>query len=229
VTKLKMAAPLVVLTDDEQHTRLRKQIQPGFAKGAMESWQSIVDELATELVAEVLANPGCDVVQQLTIPMPTRVLAYVLGVPDSDIGDFRRWTEASVQVMDFQPTARGILDVAKSIAGIASLRRYFLRQFATGGLKGTDTVLGRLLAHNTDGSLTDAELFNIAMFLLIAGNETTTNLLGGMFDTFRTKSRPIPHDSGQSGPDPNGRRGAVADLTTASKRASLHPRGLPRR
>jgi cytochrome P450 len=44
-------------------------------------------------------------------------------------------------------------------------------------------VLGRLLAHNTDGSLTDEQLFLIAIHLLIAGNETTTNLLGGMFDT----------------------------------------------
>jgi len=51
------------------------------------------------------------------------------------------------------------------------------------GLKESGTVLGRLLKHNSDGSLTDEQLFLIAVHLLIAGNETTTNLLGGMFDT----------------------------------------------
>lgn len=50
-----------------------------------------------------------------------------------------------------------------------------------GGLKGSGTVLGRLLEHNTDGNLTDDQLFLIAIHLLIAGNETTTNLLAGMF------------------------------------------------
>ncbi|WP_308207259.1 cytochrome P450 [Mycobacterium stomatepiae] len=64
-----------------------------------------------------------------------------------------------------------------------ALQRYFMRQFANGELKGSDSVLGRLLAHADDGSLTDDQLFLIAMLLLIAGNETTTNLLGGMSDT----------------------------------------------
>jgi cytochrome P450 len=64
-----------------------------------------------------------------------------------------------------------------------ALRRYFLRHLAAGELKGSNTVLGRLLEHSTDGSLTDDQLFYIAILLLIAGNETTTNLLGGMVDT----------------------------------------------
>src|SRR5262249_35038488 len=64
-----------------------------------------------------------------------------------------------------------------------TLRRYFLEHLAAGDLKGSNTVLGRLLDHSTDGALGDEELFLIAILLLIAGNETTTNLLGGMFDT----------------------------------------------
>lgn len=63
------------------------------------------------------------------------------------------------------------------------LRRYFMDQFASEGLKGRDTVLGRLLDGNDDGALTDDDLFFFALLLLIAGNETTTNLLSGMFDT----------------------------------------------
>lgn len=183
VTRLRMSAPLAVLTDGEEHTRLRRQVQPGFSKGAMNTWQDMIERLAEGLVAEVLANPGCDVVQRLAIPMPIRLIAQILGVPDDDVGNFRRWSERGVGVMDVTPTIAGLIGAARSMTAMAALQRYFVRQFAAGGLKGSNTVLGRLLAHNTDGSLTDRQLLLIAIHLLIAGNETTTNLLGGMFDT----------------------------------------------
>jgi cytochrome P450 len=184
VTRLKFSAPLAVLTDGEEHARLRKQVQPGFSKGAMESWRGMTEKLAVELVADLLRNPGCDVVQRLAIPMPIRLIAQILGVPECDVRDFRRWSEDAVRIMDFAPTLSGLVGTTKAMAAVAALRRYFLRQFSTGGLKGSGTVLGRLLEHNTDGSLTDQQLFLIAVHLLIAGNETTTNLLGGIFDTF---------------------------------------------
>ncbi|WP_310786650.1 cytochrome P450 [Mycobacterium sp. Z3061] len=183
VTRLRMSAPLAVLTDGEEHTRLRKQVQPGFSKGAMNSWQAIIEKLAEELVAGVVNNPGCDVVQQLAIPMPIRLIARILGVPDNDVSDFRRWSERAVGVMDVTSTLSGLTGAARSITAMAALQRYFVKQFFAGALKGSDTVLGRLLAHNTDGSLTDRQLLLITIHLLIAGNETTTNLLGGMFDT----------------------------------------------
>jgi cytochrome P450 len=183
VTRFKISAPVLVLTDGDEHARLRRQVQPGLSKGAMASWQAMTDKLAAELVSDILANPGCDVVQRLTIPMPVRMIAYLLGVPDADVDEFRHWSEAGMHLVDFEPTVRGIVRSAKAMASIAALQRYFARQFAAGRLKDSDSVLGRLVAHNDDGSLTDGQLFLIAMLLLIAGNETTTNLLGGMIDT----------------------------------------------
>jgi len=183
VTRVRMAADLVVVTDGEQHSRLRKQVQPAFTKRALDSWHGIVDKLAAELIDTMIAHPGGDAVQQLTIPMPLRVIAAILGVPDTDVADFRRWSERSVQLIDFAPTPKGMVKVAKSMSGAIALRRYFLQQLGAGHLKGSDTVLGRLLEHNADGALTDDQLFFIAILLLIAGNETTTNLLGGMLDT----------------------------------------------
>lgn len=183
VTRLKFSAPLAVLTDGAEHVRLRKQVQPGFSKGAMDSWRGMAEKLATELVSDMMANPGGDVVARLAIPMPIRVIAQILGVPECDVVDFRRWSENVVRIMDFAPTPRGISEAARALPAMIALRRYFLRKFAHGGLKGSGTVLGRLLAYNTEGSVSDQQLFLIAVHLLIAGNETTTNLLGAMFDT----------------------------------------------
>ncbi|MEE2851865.1 MAG: cytochrome P450 [Actinomycetota bacterium] len=199
VTRLRMSAPLAVLTDGEEHARLRKQIQPGFSKGAMSAWQGIVEKLAAELVSDVLNNPGCDVVQHLAIPMPIRLIAQILGVPEDDVNDFRRWSENAVKVMELTPTRAGLTEATRSISAMVALQRYFVKQFAQGALKGSGTVLGRLLEHNTDGNLTDRQLWIIAIHLLIAGNETTTNLLGGMFDTLA--HHPDQYDLIRANPD----------------------------
>ncbi len=199
VTRLRMSGPLAVLTDGEEHTRLRKQVQPGFSKGAMKSWQEMTEKLAIDLVTDVMNDPGCDVVQRLAIPMPIRLIAQILGVPDTDVGDFRRWSERAVGVMELTPTFSGVVDATRSMSAMVALQRYFTSQFAAGGLKGSNTVLGRLIEHNTDGSLTDRQLLLIAIHLLIAGNETTTNLLGGMFDTLARQ--PDQYDLIRANPD----------------------------
>ena len=82
---------------------------------------------------------------------------------------------------------------------VIALRRYFLRHLATGDLKGSGTVLGRLLQHSSEGNLSDDQLFYVALLLLIAGNETTTNLLGGMFDTLA--QNPDQYDLIRANPD----------------------------
>jgi len=183
VTRTKFALPILITTDGEKHARMRRQVLPAFTKAALESWRPLIDRLAAQMVGEVLGTPGCDVVQRLAVPMPVRLIAHLLGVPDTDVDDFRRWSEASVQVTDLALTPRGARKLASSLSGSWSINRYFRRQFAAGVLKGSDTILGRLLAENEAGSLSDDELFYFAMLLLLAGNETTTNLLGGMFDT----------------------------------------------
>ncbi|QRY48393.1 cytochrome P450 [Mycolicibacterium boenickei] len=199
VTRIRMAADLVVVTDGEEHNRLRKQVQPAFTKRALDGWQTIINDLAAELVDTLIAEPGSDVVARLAIPMPLRLIAAILGVPERDIDDFRRWSEDSVKLIDFTPTPAGVLNTARSLRAAMALRRYFLEHLATGELKGSDTVLGRLLEHNTDGTLTDDQLFYIAILLLIAGNETTTNLLGGLFDTFAR--HPDQYDMIRAEPD----------------------------
>lgn len=199
VTRVRMIADLVVVTDGEQHSRLRKQVQPAFTKGALESWRNIIDKLAAELVDEMIGPGGCDAVQRLTVPMPLRAIAAILGVPESDIADFRRWSDDSTQLINFTPTVNGLVSTARSMRAAVALRRYFLKHLADGHLKGSDTVLGRLLAHNTDGGLSDDQLFYIAILLLIAGNETTTNLLGGMLHTYA--QCPDQYDMIRANPD----------------------------
>ncbi|MCV6966246.1 cytochrome P450 [Mycobacterium intermedium] len=183
VTRMKFSMPTLVMTDGEQHAQLRKKVQPAFTKRALDSWTPMIDGLARDLVADVLANPGCDVVQRLAIPMPIRMIAHILGVPERDVDQFRRWSEAAIRILDFAPTLPAMSRSVKAAGAVMALRRYFMDQFAAGQLKGGDTVIGRLVDSNADGAMTDDDLFFFALLLLIAGNETTTNLLGGLVDT----------------------------------------------
>jgi cytochrome P450 len=179
-----MAGPLLVTMDGKPHNEMRRHVLPAFTKAALDSWQAMIDELAAKLVGEVLDNPGCDMVQRLAIPMPMLLIAHMLGIPNGDVDDFRRWSAAAVRATDVDMSRRGLTSLTVSIGGIRDIYRYFRQQFAVGGLKGSDTVLGKLLSVNASGTIDDDELFFFAMLLLIAGNETTTNLLGGMFDVF---------------------------------------------
>lgn len=183
VTRLKVSLPLLVLTDGPQHTALRKQIQPAFTKGALESWQLIIDKLAEEMVATLIANPGSDVVEELAAPMPMRLIAHMLGIPDGDIDDFRKWSEQTTEILDFGLTLSSLKSSATAVHGVTSLINYMRSQLSAGHLKGADTILGRLIEDRENGKLNDSELVLISVLLLIAGNETTTNLLGSMFDT----------------------------------------------
>lgn len=183
VTRMRFSMPTLVMSDGEQHAQLRKKVQPAFTKRALDSWTPMINDLARKLVADVLARPGCDVVETLAIPMPIRMIAHILGVPDGDVDQFRRWSESAIRILDFAPNRAAATRSVKAAASVMALRRYFMDQFAAGRLKGSDTALGRLVDGNSDGAMTDDDLFFFALLLLIAGNETTTNLLGGMFDT----------------------------------------------
>jgi cytochrome P450 len=184
VTRLRMAGPLLVTMDGKSHNEMRRHVLPAFTKAALDSWQAMIDELAATLVGDVLDNPGCDIVQRLAVPMPMLLIAHMLGIPDGDVDDFRRWSTAAIRMADVDISRRGLTRLTSSIGGIREIYRYFRQQFAVGGLKGSDTLLGKLLSVNASGSIDDDELFFFAMLLLIAGNETTTNLLGAMFDIF---------------------------------------------
>ena len=127
-----MAGPLLVTMDGKSHNEMRRHVLPAFTKAALESWQAMIDELAAKLVGEVLDNPGCDIVQRLAIPMPMLLIAHMLGIPDGDVDDFRRWSTAAVQMADVDISRRGLTRLTSSIGGIRDIYRYFRQQFAVG-------------------------------------------------------------------------------------------------
>lgn len=183
VTRSRFQVPVLLNLDPPRHSELRRKVQPAFARGALSSWQETVDQLAHELVSELLANPGSDMVQRLAVPMPMRMIAHILGIPPEDEEFFRYWSNETVRVANIQLTPKGLWQMLPTLNGVRQLHSYFCSRIESGELLAHDTLLGRLVNNAGDGEISREELFYFALLLLLAGNETTTNLLSTMFLT----------------------------------------------
>jgi beta-dihydromenaquinone-9 omega-hydroxylase len=183
VTRSRVRVPVLLNMDPPRHTALRRKVQPAFARGALSGWQETVEQLARELVSDLLADPGSDMVGRLAVPMPMRMIAHILGIPPNDEGFFRHWSNEAVRVANIQVTARGLWQMVPTLNGVRHLHSYFCSRIENGELLAHDTLLGHLVATAGDGEISRDELFYFALLLLLAGNETTTNLLSTMFLT----------------------------------------------
>jgi beta-dihydromenaquinone-9 omega-hydroxylase len=183
VTRSRVEIPVLLNLDPPRHSDLRRKVQPAFARGALSSWQGMVDQLAHELVSELLANPGSDMVQRLAVPLPMRMIAHILGIPPEDEDFFRYWSNETVRAADIQLTPKGLWQMVPTLNGVRHLHSYFCNRIDSGELLARDTLLGRLVNNASDGEISRDELFFFALLLLLAGNETTTNLLSTMFLT----------------------------------------------
>jgi cytochrome P450 len=128
VVRSRVEVPILLNLDRPRHTELRRKVQPAFARGALQSWQPMVDRLARELVTGLLERPGSDVVQSLAVPMPMRMIAYILGVPPEDENFFRRWSNEAIRVANVQSTPRGLGQIAPTFYGVRQLHTYFQTQ-----------------------------------------------------------------------------------------------------
>ncbi len=183
ITYGRMKLPVLLTTDAPRHTRMRKQALPGFTRGALESWQPMVDHLARTLVADLIAGATADVVSTLAVPMPMGMIAHILGIGDDDQAAFRRWSNDTVRVADVNISKSGLRELVPAVMGFRHMHAFFTEKLSNGELLGENTVLGRLARHTEDGRLSYDEMFFIAVLLLLAGNETTTNMLSTLFLT----------------------------------------------
>lgn len=182
VTLSRGAPPFLPTSDPPVHTRMRKQLAPGMARGALESWRPMVDDLARELVARLLTRTSADVVSSVAAPMPMRTITRVLGVAGPDEAAFCRLSNQAIRITDVKLSPSGLASLVQGFTGFRRLRKLFTQQ-RDNGLLGESTILERLAAHAGDSQLGDDELSLFAVLLLVAGYETTANMIGTLFLT----------------------------------------------
>ena len=169
---------VVLIADPPDHTRLRHVAAPVFTKRSVNQLTSDIQQLAGECVAALRSGDAVDLVAALTIPMPINVIAAILGVPREHWPTFRAVSDRFAQL--FAP--RSLVEVTRVLG--SSLQGYFqMRTFMDAEMRRrradpADDLLTRLEVARATGELSDSEAFLYSLILLVAGNETTTNLLG---------------------------------------------------
>lgn len=176
-------ADALLTVDPPRHTAMRKQAQPAFTRGALQSWQAMIEKLCVEHTASLCAGQSVDVVKTLAEPLPTAVIAHILGIGGDDLVAFKEWSNETVRLTGANVSLSGLRQVRAGIRAVGQFHAYFTGKLKRGELLDEDTVLGRLVANAHDGRLSNDELFFFSMLLLLAGNETTTNMLGTLFLT----------------------------------------------
>jgi len=163
----------IIQMDPPEHNRQRKLVMRAFTPRMVARLEPRVRALARESIARIRPGEPFDFVETIAVPLPMFVIAELLGVPSSDYEDFRRWSDVMIET-----GARG--PSPESIATVAELFAYMLKQAAERRRAPREDVLTTLALAEVDGErLSDAELGIFCLTLLVAGNETTRNLIAG--------------------------------------------------
>ena len=172
--------PRLPLIQDDQprHAVLRRIVNKAFTARRIAQLEPWIRENAAELVAG-MGEGETDVIGGLAIPLPVRVIARLLGIPGSDYLTFKRWSDSfltsNVRAVAVEPGSR--------MRNGMEMAAYFGRVAAERRTKGAEDLITALVEAEADGQrLAEPELLGFCILLLIAGNETTTNLIGNLLN-----------------------------------------------
>ena len=165
--------PTMMHTDPPAHTRYRKLVQPAFAPSVMRKLDEVISERARRAVAALPAGAPVDVVGELAVPFPLRVISDLLGIPEDDWPRFYEWSEAAIPgATDWPPERTAEL--------MGEMVTYLLATAADRRADPRDDVISLLATVEVDGDrLDDTELAMFLVQLLVERNETTRNALSG--------------------------------------------------
>jgi cytochrome P450 len=164
----------MLTTDPPDHERLRRVVQQAFAPRSIAQMEERVRAITRRLLGQKARGETFDLVADFAGPLPTIVIAELLGVPAEDAAQFRIWSDSLTN------TSNTMLQPAGANEGALAMRRYLLDQIARRENNPTDDLIGRMVEANHDGSMTNEEVAGACVLLLIAGNETTMRLITNM-------------------------------------------------
>ncbi|MFC4373792.1 cytochrome P450 [Nocardia halotolerans] len=157
-------------TDPPEHTRLRKLVNKAFTTRAVAALRPRIEQITEELLDAQTGSGAVDLMETFANPLPVMVICELLGVPYGDREDFQAWTRALVGVVG---------EEEHRPAAAAAMAEYLANLVRAKQSRPADDLLSQLaLADEDSDRLTDRELVSMAVLLLIAGHETTVNLIG---------------------------------------------------
>jgi len=172
-----LPVPIVLNTDGVDHTRFRQPLMKAFAPSRMRALEPFVYEVGNRLVNAFIDNQQAEIISQFAYPLALEVVLSLLGVPSQDIEQTRQWSQDWLILMSTQidedrqvEYARGTVDFQHYLAALIAERRQVPR----------DDLISTLLHFHVPGEepLEENELVIMLQGLILAGHESTTNMIG---------------------------------------------------
>jgi len=175
-----MGPPSMMGTEGDEHTRLRGLINKAFTPRIVERLKPRLIEVAGELLDEALEKGEADLIEAFSYPLPVIAIAEIIGIPREDHEQFKVWTDVLVSSLGAGLfSAPNIEGVKKHLATRQLLNEYFIPLVENRALNPQDDLITGLVQAEHEGSrLTLEEMLTMLSLVLVAGNETTTTLIG---------------------------------------------------
>ncbi|OBH87633.1 cytochrome P450 [Mycobacterium sp. E2989] len=161
----------LIFTDPPRHRQMRKLINSGFTRRRVAVLEPKIREIVRGILDDVQPDSVHEFAEEIAAPLPTRMIAELIGAPPDDWEQFRAWSDAATGTADPE------IELDPLVA-MGQLFEYFQKLIAARRTDPRDDLLSVLAGAEIDGvRLNDEDLLNFAFLLLVAGNETTRNLI----------------------------------------------------
>lgn len=173
--------PQMLSTDPPDHTRLRALVSQAFTPGVVRNLEPHIRDIVNHLLERVKTQGELELMRDFAMPLPVIVIAELMGVPMEDREQFRGWSTHFALGNDAVSASKEAQERAQ--AAIFALGDYFRQLIAKRYQNSQNDLISSLIAarspgQHSGGKLTPEELIGTCILLLIAGHETTVNLIG---------------------------------------------------
>jgi cytochrome P450 len=179
-----MAAAMIemrpfLFRDPPDHTRLRGLVSKAFTPKVVESLRSRTQVMVDDLLDAAMEAGQVDLLESFAHPLPVQVICDLLGVPAEDEDRFKGWSDALARGLDPDFLLTDEVIAARGEA-VLQFSQYFFELLAERKRRPGEDLLSRLVAAEDGGAtLSEAEMLSTCILLLVAGHETTVNLIAG--------------------------------------------------
>ncbi|MFC4512931.1 cytochrome P450 [Streptomyces ehimensis] len=186
--------PHMLNSDPPDHTRMRRLVAKAFTPRRVDAMLPRVQEITDRLIDAFAPRGTADLITALAFPLPITVICELLGVPEADRAPFREWSTAALTPTYTEgatmPPHEANRLLREYFTALVAERRRALRSAGDDTEAQPDLLSALVVASTEEGRLTELELVSTAGLLLVAGHETTVNLIGnGMLALLRHRDQ----------------------------------------
>lgn len=179
-------AKTLIMSDPPEHARYRAILQRALVPAkTLRELTPRIQIIVDDLIDDFCERGSCEFVREFAYPLPMRIVAALLDVPDDQIDMLKAWSDDFISVQAGNIPDDRVVDAARHTI---EFEEFIMAKFNDRRREPKDDLLGRLIgAHLGEEPLSVQELLNFALQILVGGNESTTNFLGnGLFSLLET-------------------------------------------